>query len=106
MRESYAPAILERKAKRLRKSTGNPNLKSKLDSGLTAKDLFIFSIVRPSKMILFSPTVFFLSLYVAVTYCKAFYSRKKSTELTLYSIPLSLLHNINRGLRNTIQIST
>jgi hypothetical protein len=97
MRESYAPAILERKAKRLRKSTGNPNLRSKLDSGLTAKDLFLFSIVRPSKMILFSPTVFFLSLYVAVTYCTAFHVRKKCAKLTFSSILVPVLYNLNGG---------
>jgi hypothetical protein len=68
MRETYAPTILERKARRLRKSTGNPLLKSKLDSGLTPKDLFLFSIVRPTKMLIFSPIVLLLSVYVAVTY--------------------------------------
>lgn len=68
MKETYAPTILERKAKRLRKETGNPNLKSKLDSGLTTKDLFLFSIVRPTKMLLFAPIVLFTSIYVAVTY--------------------------------------
>jgi hypothetical protein len=68
MRETYAPAILERKARKLRKSTGNPLLKSKLDSGLTTKDLFLYSIVRPTKMLIFSPIVLLLSLFVAVTY--------------------------------------
>jgi hypothetical protein len=68
MRETYAPTILERKARRLRKATGNPLLRSKLDSGLTPRDLFLFSIVRPTKMLIFSPIVLFLSLFVAITY--------------------------------------
>lgn len=63
-----APKILEVKARRLRKETGNPHLRSKLDTGLTAKDLFFYSIVRPSKLLLFSPIVFFISLYIAITY--------------------------------------
>jgi len=68
LRESYAYTILDRKTKRLREETGNPNLRSALDSGRSAKDLFLFSIVRPTKMLFRSPIVFLLSLYVAVVY--------------------------------------
>ena len=68
MAETYPPALLDRKTKRLRKETSNANLKSKLDIGLTPKDLFWFSIARPTKMLLFSPIVLFLSIYVAITY--------------------------------------
>lgn len=68
MRETYAPVILARKAKRLRKETGNPNLKSKLQSGLSPRDLFLFSIVRPSKMLFGSSICFIISLYTAVIY--------------------------------------
>ncbi|KAJ5092024.1 hypothetical protein NUU61_006894 [Penicillium alfredii] len=68
IRESYAPTILARKTKKLRKETGNPNLRSALDSGRTPKDLFLYSIVRPTKMLFLSPIVFMLSLYVAVIY--------------------------------------
>ncbi|KAF2665260.1 putative MFS multidrug transporter [Microthyrium microscopicum] len=68
MKETYAPTLLDRKTKRLRKETGNMNLRSKLDMGLTPRDLFWFSIVRPTKLLLFSPIVLFLSIYVAITY--------------------------------------
>ncbi|KAF2398704.1 MFS general substrate transporter [Trichodelitschia bisporula] len=68
MRETYAPAILAKKAARLRKETGNSALRSKLDSGLAPRDLFLFSIVRPTKMLFLSPIVFFLSAYVALVY--------------------------------------
>lgn len=68
MKETYAPYILEKKARRLRKETGNDNIRSKLDAGLTPKDFFWFSIVRPTKMLLFSPIVSLLSMYVAITY--------------------------------------
>lgn len=68
MKETYATAILERKTRRLRKKTGNQSLRSKLDSGLAPKDLFLLSIVRPSKMLMFSPIVQLVSLYMAVTY--------------------------------------
>lgn len=44
------------------------NLRSALDTGRTPRDLFMFSIVRPTKMLFLSPIVFLLSLYVAVIY--------------------------------------
>ena len=68
MRETYAPVLLERKAQRLRKETGNPNLRSKLDTGLPPKERFTRSIVRPMKMLFLSPIVMLLSLYIAVIY--------------------------------------
>ncbi|OQD69968.1 hypothetical protein PENDEC_c028G00550 [Penicillium decumbens] len=68
IRESYAPTLLARKTKKLQKETGNMNLRSALDTGRTPRDLFMFSIVRPTKMLFFSPIVFLLSLYVGVIY--------------------------------------
>ncbi|KAL9074973.1 MAG: hypothetical protein Q9161_001903 [Pseudevernia consocians] len=68
LRESYPPILLERKAKKLRKETGNENLKSKLTSPLSPAALFKISIVRPMKMLLFSPIVLALSTYMAVVY--------------------------------------
>lgn len=67
MRESYHPTVLRRKTERLQKETGNTNLRSKLDSGLTSGEIFKRAIVRPMKMLL-SPIVFLLSLYMAVVY--------------------------------------
>ncbi|KAI9743782.1 MAG: hypothetical protein M1818_002516 [Claussenomyces sp. TS43310] len=68
MRESYAPYLLKRKVARLRKETGNMELRSKLDIGLSPKDLFWISIARPIKMLIFSPIVFTLSLYMGISY--------------------------------------
>jgi hypothetical protein len=68
LRESYAFTILDRKAKRLRKETGNDNLRSVMDTGRSTKDVFKLAIVRPTKMLLFSPIVFLLSLYMAILY--------------------------------------
>ncbi|KAJ5247128.1 MFS transporter cpaT [Penicillium chermesinum] len=68
IKESYAPTLLEKKAKKLRKETGNPNLRSVLDRGKTPRELFMFSIVRPVKMLVFSPIVIMLSTYVALVY--------------------------------------
>ncbi|GAB7349522.1 hypothetical protein MBLNU459_g0227t1 [Dothideomycetes sp. NU459] len=66
--ESYAPVLLERKASRLRKETGNESLRSKLHDGLTAKQRFMRAIIRPSKMLIMSPIVLAMSLYMSLCY--------------------------------------
>ncbi|KAI9693735.1 MAG: hypothetical protein M1822_003006 [Bathelium mastoideum] len=67
-RETYAPVILERKALRLRKETGNPNLRSKMSSGLPPREFFKRSIIRPTKLLLFSPICTILCIYTAIIY--------------------------------------
>lgn len=44
------------------------DLRSALDTGRPPKELFLYSIVRPTKMLFLSPIVFLLSLYVGVIY--------------------------------------
>ncbi|RVX69790.1 hypothetical protein B0A52_06435 [Exophiala mesophila] len=66
--ETYGPVLLERRAARLRKETGNMKLRSALQSTKTARQLFFFSLTRPLKMLCLSPIVFGLSLYIAVSY--------------------------------------
>ena len=68
MRETYPVVLLERKAARLRKETGNTALKSKMALPYTPFQLFKISIVRPLKLLVFSPIVLALSTYVAVVY--------------------------------------
>ena len=67
-RETYAPVLLEQKAKRLRKETGNPNLVSKLDLGISTKELWKRSLLRPAKLLFLSPICAFMSIYLAVVY--------------------------------------
>lgn len=68
MRETYAPVILQRKTARLRKETGNELLRSKLDIGLSPRDHFYRSIIRPLKMLIRSPIVALFAVYIAVVY--------------------------------------
>lgn len=68
LRETYAPVLLTRKVARLRKETGNTALCSKLDTGLSEKDAFLYNIVRPAKMFIFSPIVTMMCVYIAVAY--------------------------------------
>lgn len=68
MRETYGPTILNRKVKRLQKETGNMALRSKLDLGLTPKQLWLRAIVRPTKLLFLSPICAAMSVYMAVVY--------------------------------------
>jgi multidrug resistance protein len=68
MRETYAPTILQGKTLRLQKETGNSQLRSKLDSGLSSKDHFKRGIVRPLRLLLFSPICTIFAVYMAVVY--------------------------------------
>ena len=68
LRETYPPLLLERKAKKLRKETGNQELRSKMASTLTPGELFRLSIVRPMKLLCLSPIVLALSTFMAVVY--------------------------------------
>ncbi|KAI1271604.1 cycloheximide resistance protein [Xylaria sp. FL0933] len=68
MKESFGPVILNRKTERLRKETGNPLLRSKLDIGLSPSDFFKRSAIRPIKMFIKSPIVCIMALYTALTY--------------------------------------
>ncbi|KAH7149750.1 major facilitator superfamily domain-containing protein [Dactylonectria estremocensis] len=68
MQETYPYTILKRKTQRLQKETENVKLRSVADTGRNPKDLFKFAIVRPTKMLLFSPIVFLLSFYTAIVY--------------------------------------
>ena len=68
MRETFEPALLEQKAKRLRKETGNPNLRSRLDPGIPTSEFFKRALIRPTKMLVLSPIVLLLSIYMAVIY--------------------------------------
>jgi hypothetical protein len=68
MRETYPPILLQRKTNRLKKETGNPNLRSAMASPLTPRDLFLRAIVRPTKLLFLSPIVFALSTFMGVAY--------------------------------------
>ncbi|RFU33009.1 hypothetical protein B7463_g3341, partial [Scytalidium lignicola] len=68
MRETYAPAILERRAARLRKVTGNTSIRSQMHSGLSPREVFVRAIIRPAKLLIFSPIVLLLCIYTGLTY--------------------------------------
>ncbi|THC91331.1 hypothetical protein EYZ11_009196 [Aspergillus tanneri] len=66
--ETYAPVILEWKAKKLRKQTGNQALYAKGQRQLPVSSVLKRAISRPVKMFLFCPVVTGLAIYNAVVY--------------------------------------
>ena len=68
MKETYAPTLLEDKAKHIRKESGNEEYRSKVASNLSPKDTFSNAIRRPLRMLFTSAITFFLAIYMAVIY--------------------------------------
>ncbi|KAJ5167395.1 uncharacterized protein N7482_006176 [Penicillium canariense] len=69
MPETYGPVVLTRRAKKLRKETGNSNIVSPLE--LESRDLrrmFLVTISRPFRMIFHESIVSLSSLYLALAY--------------------------------------
>ncbi|KAJ0426836.1 major facilitator superfamily domain-containing protein [Aspergillus carlsbadensis] len=66
--ETHAPTLLERKAARLRKETGNEGYISQLDDGIPSSQRFRQALVRPTRMLLFSPIVAAMCIYIAALY--------------------------------------
>ena len=67
LKETYTPKILARKADHLRKRTGDQRWRSDAQSDLAARQLSLRAIVRPSKLLLLSPIVLLLSIYMATS---------------------------------------
>lgn len=67
-RETYEVVLLQHLTDKLIKETSNDKLRSRLDPGLTKSEYFKRAIVRPTKMLIFSPIVMCLSVYMAVVY--------------------------------------
>ena len=68
MRETHPNTLLERKATYLRNTTGNPHLRSKLDRGLKKQQIIFAALIRPAKLLLFSPIVLGMSISVALIF--------------------------------------
>lgn len=83
MRETYAPVLLERKAKTLRKTTGNLSLvvERPASAPSSASELFWRTITRPSKMILFSPIILSLGVYTGIVFAYLYLMLVTFTEI-------------------------
>ncbi|CAN8098257.1 unnamed protein product [Discula destructiva] len=72
LKETYAPVLLERKAAKMRKETGNDKYYSVLSQvdGFTQspKKKLTLALVRPMRMLLLQPIVTIMAIYIAVLY--------------------------------------
>lgn len=69
--ETYEATLLSRKAKRLRKITGNPNIKSQgeIDNeNLNLKELAIETLYRPLEVTVVEPVVLLINIFIALVY--------------------------------------
>lgn len=68
MRESNGAVLLQRKAKKLLRETGNTNIFVKGSTGQTPRQLLVRAVIRPTRLLVLSPIVLLLSLYVAFVF--------------------------------------
>lgn len=67
--ETYAPVILKRKAKRLRKETGNPKIMTEQEAqGLSIKEIIQSCLVRPLYFVISEPVLDLVCFYVCLIY--------------------------------------
>ncbi|KAF7595968.1 hypothetical protein BBP40_004114 [Aspergillus hancockii] len=67
--ETYPPSVLQKKAKQLRKETGNQNIRSKLDMEETSPGHFVQTyLVRPWILFFSEPILVLLTLYQSFIY--------------------------------------
>jgi len=67
-RETYEPVLLERRTKHLRKTLNRPELYHRYSHKTITRAYFAQTIVRPLKMLMFSPIVLITSIYVGLVY--------------------------------------
>ncbi|PYH91440.1 MFS multidrug transporter [Aspergillus ellipticus CBS 707.79] len=67
--ETYGPLILQKRAARLRKETGNPDLYALLDRQRpTVNDIVTKYLLRPIMMLFLEPILLLITLYLALVY--------------------------------------
>lgn len=69
--ETSSANILFRRARRLRKLTGNPNLISEpelMGENMTGKDILMMTLVKPFSLLITEPIILALDLYIALIY--------------------------------------
>jgi MFS transporter, DHA1 family, multidrug resistance protein len=69
--ETSAPNLLLRRAARLRKITGNENIRSQTEidrKNLSFGDIFVDATIKPVEIMLKDPAVLFTNVYTALTY--------------------------------------
>ncbi|KAB8230050.1 MFS transporter [Aspergillus alliaceus] len=68
MRETHPRVLLKSKTAYLRTATGNPHLRPKLDSSLSPRQVLLQVLIRPAMLLMRSPILLIISLYVALVF--------------------------------------
>ncbi|KAJ5991181.1 hypothetical protein N7522_011388 [Penicillium canescens] len=90
--ETYAPLILKRRAARLRKETGNPNIITEQEkTNLTFRDIARTSLIRPITMIMTEPVLDLMCMYIVLIYAMLY------AFFFAYPVIFGKLYNYNDG---------
>jgi MFS family permease len=92
LRETNPVIVLERKARQIRKETGNNNLRSALQSNVTGRQLLILSLKRPFKLLFVSPIVLSLSALMGINYAYLYLC------FTTFPIVFQEVYNFSEGI--------
>lgn len=103
LQETYAPELLYRKAKRLRKATGNQLLRTEFESpDSTMFGRVLQSMIRPFRLMLTQPIVQVLATYMAYLYGLTFLVYATFPDLWMkqygQSMGISGLHYISLSI--------
>ena len=91
--ETYKVKILQQKARKLRKETGNNSFQSPHRDTGKSKAFLTQSIVRPVRMLYLSPVIFLLAVYVALVFAYLYLMLTNITEV------FKALMDFRRGLQ-------
>ncbi|KAJ6160684.1 hypothetical protein N7470_004080 [Penicillium chermesinum] len=90
--ETYAPIILKRRAAKLRKETGNPNIITEQEQyKLTLREIVRTSLIRPITMILTEPVLDLMCMYIVLIYSMLY------AFFFAYPVIFQELYNYNDG---------
>lgn len=91
--ETYAPVILKRRARKLRKETGNPNIVTEQEKyRLTLREIARTSLIRPITMIMTEPVLDLMCMYIVLIYAMLY------AFFFAYPVIFGELYNYNDGL--------
>lgn len=90
--ETYAPLILKRRAAKMRKETGNPNIITEQEQHkLTLREIARTSLIRPITMIMTEPVLDLMCMYIVLIYAMLY------AFFFAYPVIFPKLYNYNDG---------
>lgn len=98
--ETYAPVILKRKARRLRKETGNPKIMTEQEAqGLSLKEIVQNCLLRPLYFVITEPVLDLMCFYVCLIYALLY------AFFFAYPVIFSELYGYNDGITGLMFIA-